>query len=327
MIQKENIRVITGQILKNSGKTNSTGLYNGKAGLSIVLFMAAEYLEDEHIEDIAYDLFQESLIIKNFDISFENGLSGIGYALLFLVEHEYIEVDFDQIFGMQYEAIIKNFENTGKDPARLVNSLQAIYFLSKVSEIKKEDKRIQEIIKNLFEGLELFLTVQFHDFCEKNYINRKADVLNIFITYLKLVDYSAYTHFSRSLLEKYAAQYRKGQIVSSLETGYYLSKIAAKYSITGYEDIINENINSGINNILICPLLLKERIDYAKIIEIINSQEIKTGDILHDIEELNPEKIEQDFLRIGNEKFFPYGYGAGLGRLLIYYVNNRIELL
>jgi len=327
MIQKETVRKITGYLLQNSEKTSSTGLYNGKAGLSLSLFIASEFLQDEIIEDTAYELLKKSLVIKNFDTSFENGLAGIGYTLLYLVENKYLEADFNEIFGMQYETLIRSFENIEKDPLRLINSLQAIYFLSKVRSIKKEDVRIEKIIKKIFEGLELFLTVQFHDFVDIRYINRKTDVLNIYQTYLKLIDYSGYAQFSHALLEDYAALYRKGKIVSSLGTGFYLSRIAEKHNLKGYEDVIHENINHGINNIHICTLSLKERIDLAKIIDAIGGKGIKGQDLLPDIEDLQKEKALQNLLKTMDERAFPFGYGAGLGRLLIYCINKNIELL
>jgi hypothetical protein len=327
MTKDETVRKMVGLLLRNAEKTNSTGLYNGKTGLSFSLFVASKYLQDESVEDIAYQLLQESLIIRANDTGFEGGLSGIGYALLYLIENEYLEADFDEIFGEQYETVIKSFETIEKEPLRLVNSLQVIYFLSKRRVVKKEDERIEKIIKKIFEGLELFLTIQFHDFTDIHYINRKADVLNIYSVYLKLVDYSGYSHFSRVLLEDYAALYRKAQIVSSLETGFYLSRIVEKYSITGYEDIINENIANGINNIHISTLSLKERVDFAKIIDTIQCKEIKRDNLLPDVESFNKDKAIRDLLRSMDEKSFPFGYGYGLGRLLIYYAGKDVELV
>ena len=315
MTQNITIPKIIDCIRQKSGTINSTGLYNGKAGLSLSLFVAATSLCDEQLEDWAFDLLKESLIIKNNDSDFENGLAGIGYVLLYLTENNYLEIDFDEVFGKQYEEIIKSFEHIDKNPLRLITSFQAIYFLSKVNNIKKEDSRIQMIIKKIFEGLELFLITQFHDFTDIHYISNKNAVLNIHKTYLKLVDYSGYTHFSRTLLEDYAALYRKGKTVSSLETGYYLKRIADRYHITGYEDIIDENIRNGTNGMYSCTLSLRERIDLAKLIN------HKKCDIPHKGETI------QDLLKTVNDNYYPFGYGAGLGRLIIYLVNKDTELL
>ena len=212
----ETIKKIADQLLQDAEKETSAGLYNGKAGFSLSLFIAARYLRDESIEDVAFRLLQESLVIKTGDISFENGLSGIGYALLYLIENKYLDADFDEIFGDQYEMIIKFLSTIEKAPLLLLHLWQTVYFLAKVSGIKKEDERIPKIIQKFFEGLELFLIVQFQDFTDARYIRKKADVLDIYKNYRQLVDYSGYRQFSRVLLEDYTVLCRKGVIKSAV---------------------------------------------------------------------------------------------------------------
>ena len=319
MTKEDAIQKIVDYLLRNTDKMTSQGLFNGKAGLSISLFMAYGYLQDEQLEDKAYDLFQESLIAQTPDLSFESGLAGVGYALLYLIENKYVDADFDEIFAEQYERIIKI--NIEKDPLRLLNSMQLIYFLTKVSGIKKEEKRIGEMMQKIFEGLELFLAIQFCDFTDIQYINDKVAVLNIYKTYLKLIDYAGYPNFSRLVLEDYAALYRKGMIVSTVETGYYLNRLTEKYHIKGYEDVINDNKKFGIKNIFPSTLSLRERIDLAKLV---NNEEI---DLFSEFEHIKNDKIIKDLLNKVDEKTHPLGYGAGLGRFLIYCVDKNIELL
>ena len=327
MIRKESVKKLAGRILKNVNKVDATGLYNGKAGLSLSLFLAAEYLQDEHIDQVANTMFLESLIIRNSDISFENGLSGVGYLLLYLLEKEIVDADFDDIFGTQYESIIRSLESIEKLPSGLVNLLPTVFFFTRAGKLKKEDKRIQSIIKKFFEGVELFLSVQFRDFDDIRYINKKQHVLNVFKAFLKLVDYSAYSQFSRSLLENYASIYRKGRIVSSLEAGYYLRKIALKNEISKYDEVIHDNIINGLNNIYPDMLSLRERIDLATILPDIPNGNFQEQKLLPEIDKLDKDKVIFDLLKTMDEKFFPYGYGAGLGRLLIYCVSKQTELL
>ena len=329
MIHKEVIRKIANYILQNADNIIRTGLYDGKAGLSLSLFIASEYLQDEHMEDIAHDLLQEALIIRNSDINFENGLAGVGYSLLYLIENNYLEADFDEIYGIQYEAIIENIENIENDPLRLINSLQTVYFLCYAKRIKKDDERITKIIKMIIEGLELFLLVQFHDFYDIRCIFKKTDILNVYKRYLQLIDYLNYIDFSRILLDDYAALHKKRRIISSLEIGYYLSKITAKYNINEHESTINDNIFNSINNIYLDTLSLKERIDYSKILNCINYNGVSEYNILPKIESFLKVKdnLIQNLLTTVDEKSFLFGYGGGLGRLLIYYINNKTELL
>jgi len=320
MTQQEHIRRIADFLFRNANTVNLTGLYNGKAGLSLSLFVASHFLQDENMGDTAFNLIQESMVIKNNDYSFENGVPGIGYALLYLIENNYFDANFDEVFGRQYKEIINVFEHIDKNPAMLVNHLTVIYFLSKVAQIKA-DKRIRIIMKKIFEGLELFLTVQFYDFVDFHYIGMKMDVLNIFKTYLKLVDYSGYTDFSRMVLNDYADLYRKGKVMSSFETGFYLNSIAGKHFLTGMEDVINDNMNHGLTNIYPFTLSVKDRIDLSKLVQHLGLDPFSI------CKNLNSDRAIKEFLKTVDEKSNALGYGAGLGRLLIYSVNKDIELL
>ena len=327
MIQKETIKKLADRMLEHVKKESSTGLYNGKTGFSISLFLASEYLQDEDIYNIAHGLLSESLIIRNGDLSFENGLSGVGYALLYLIENDYVEADFDELFSEQYEVIIRSFENIEKNPLVIVKAMQIVYFLAKASNVKKEDRRIQEVMKRFFEGLEMFLSLQFLDFSDIKYINNKQIILYIFNTYLKLVDFSEYPYFSRSLLETYASLYQKGRVMSSLEMGYYLKQIAIKNKINLFDGMIHENINNGIKNIHLDTLTLRERIALAKILSDIHYKELQEHQLLPEIEYLHKRNKLHDLLLTTAETFSSIGYGAGLGRLLIYCVENQAELL
>ena len=73
MISDTTIRKLVDYISLNACSVNSSGLYNGKSGISLALFETAKCLQDTEIEDKAFSLFQESLIRKTNDYGFENG--------------------------------------------------------------------------------------------------------------------------------------------------------------------------------------------------------------------------------------------------------------
>ncbi len=260
MGRKIDISKLVDQILLNAISINSSGLYNGKAGLSLVLFEASRYLNDENTENEAFHFLQEALVMKSQDYSFENGLSGIGYVLCYLIKNKFIEADFYEIFGKQYEQIIKDILTIRNDPERLLRSLKVIYFLSLVREINGEDRRINEIIKAIFEGLELYLSLQFFDWNDIYYVYDKTYVLEVYETYLKLLVYSGYSDFSKLLLRDYTELYRKNKILSSYPVGYYLQRLTTKYGISNYKDVIDSNINNGIKNVSLNTLTLKEKL-------------------------------------------------------------------
>ena len=328
MTQKESIQNLTDCLLQKTGEVRATGLYDGKAGLSLSLFIASGYLQDERAEDRAYSLLQESLVVTGSNLSFETGLSGIGYALLCLLENDCIEADFDDIFGRQYKALIHSLETIEKDPERLLQSLQTIYFLAKARSVKPDDSdRIQAIIKKIFEGVELFLTLQFHDFTDIHYISKKANVLQIYRTYLKLVDYAGYAHFSRFLLDNYATLYRRGRIAGSLETGFFLNRLTGRYKVGGYEDIIGDHISYGIKNVYPVTLSMREGIDLAKVMDNMQREATPKDAALSNLIHHRLESVILYLQKTKEQDFTVSGYGAGLARLLIFYVNRDIELL
>lgn len=163
MIDETNIRKTIDELLLNIGSVNSSGLYNGKAGVALALFEAARFLQDEEIEDEAFSLFQEALIRNKNNYSFENGLSGIGYILIYLITNKFIDADFDEIFKEQCEMIIKDFESIDKYPDKLLPSLNIIYFLSVLRDVHCEDIRLNQIIEKIFQGIELYLSLQLFD--------------------------------------------------------------------------------------------------------------------------------------------------------------------
>ena len=69
MISDTTIRKLVDYISLNACSVNSSGLYNGKSGISLALFETAKCLQDTEIEDKAFSLFQESLIRKTNDTS------------------------------------------------------------------------------------------------------------------------------------------------------------------------------------------------------------------------------------------------------------------
>lgn len=323
MINEANIRNVINELLLNISSVNSSGLYNGKTGVALALFEAARFLQDEEIEDKAFSLFQEALIRNKNDYSFENGLSGVGYVLIYLIKNKFIDANFDEIFKEQYELIIKNFESIDKHPDKLLSSLKIIYFLSVLRDVHCEDIRLSQTIEKIFQGIELYLSLQFFDWKNIYYINNKPLVLQNFETYLKLINFSGYTKFSHYLISSYAELYRSERIASSLSIGFYLEKITKHNNISDYCDIVNSNISNGIRNIRLNLLALDERIDLSNLIEI-------CGENYRDFYLPNIDICGENFNKIKRTirpNHPPFGYQFGLARYLIYCLNKKDILI
>lgn len=73
----------------NLCSVNSSELYNGKASMALALFEATKYLHDEKVEDKAFRLLQESLVIEKKTIVFKMVYQGLAMCY-FLLHADYI---------------------------------------------------------------------------------------------------------------------------------------------------------------------------------------------------------------------------------------------
>ena len=315
MINELIIRKLVDHILLNACSVSSSGLYNGKAGLALALFETARYLQDEYIEEQALNLLQEALLSKTDDIGFENGLSGIGYVLLYLIENDFIDADFEEIFGYKYEIIISEFDKQKENPGFLLNSIRMNYFFKYVKNYYSTDKRIGVIVKSIFEANELYLAIQFFDFKDIHYIRNKNTVLENFENYLKIVYDCSYSEYSHVILKDYSMLYRSGWISSSYKVAYYLEKLDIKKL---YIDIItnNKQFSSLKNN---KNMSLKSCIELSNLSENIN--------IINSITNMANDDFEDSILRRIIKNTFVAGYEQGISKLLIVLTNNKTNLL
>lgn len=122
------INKFTDYLLLNVHSVSSVGLYNGKSGMSLCLFELSQYLHDGTLEDKAFELLQESLALssKKDRIDFEAGLSGIGFVLLYLIQNQLIDADYEELFGEQSRKIVSRLQ---EQSVFSVKDLSFVYFL------------------------------------------------------------------------------------------------------------------------------------------------------------------------------------------------------
>lgn len=118
------VRTLADYVMLNSVATDSTSLYYGRAGMSICLFEASRYLNDEYMENHAFTLLKQVLVNDNNDIRFDAGLSGIGYVLAYLIRNKFVEADFCELFQDQHNIIIDFFVRQDYDNMDLKDLIQ-----------------------------------------------------------------------------------------------------------------------------------------------------------------------------------------------------------
>ncbi len=95
----ERLRKIVEYLLLSSPYMHDIGLFHGKMGVVIALYLYSAKYRDELISDYAWDLLQHIYdnINSNMPIGLEYGLAGIGYGTTILYKHGLVDCDLNSI--------------------------------------------------------------------------------------------------------------------------------------------------------------------------------------------------------------------------------------
>ena len=320
MILEQNIRRLDDTILLNAYAVKSSGLYNGKAGLSICLFEAARLLNDSYIENHAFELFQEALVSKTTDIGFENGLSGIGYALHYLINHRYIDADFYEFFGVKLEKI--RTAHAKLDTKTAVNEYLGTLNLFNELHKDKHVKWIQSATDITVETICSNFTGMFKSFnrARANTVD-KTWVLGLFKKFLKLGRFYAGFKCVEEIVTAYSNLYLSGKVASDFTIGYYLSEFATVCPNKLVSEVARLNIEIAIKNIHPGLLPLYQRLNF---LFLLRKKGTNYSNLVSEIEDnlfLSLYKSPEETLKLE----FPIspliiGYEAGIVRLLLYMI-------
>ncbi|HEX3009512.1 MAG TPA: lanthionine synthetase LanC family protein, partial [Bacteroidales bacterium] len=98
---------IANVLLLNASFIDNLGLLNGKMGIAIFFYHYAKYTGNEVYSEYAGELIDEiySEINTSTPIDFENGLTGIGWGIEYLVQNGFVEADTDEVLEQIDEAV------------------------------------------------------------------------------------------------------------------------------------------------------------------------------------------------------------------------------
>lgn len=95
------LRKVIDYLLLHSPYMHDIGLFHGKMGVVVALYMYAEAFHDEFISEYAWELFQHIYdgIYSNMPIGLEYGLSGIGYGTTFMYRRGLVDCDLNSVLA------------------------------------------------------------------------------------------------------------------------------------------------------------------------------------------------------------------------------------
>lgn len=226
-INENILRRLADYVMLNACSVSSSGLYSGKSGMALSLFETAVFLHDEYIEEQAFQTFQEALLTRTKDISFENGLCGIGYVLIYLIRNAMLEADLKELFGDNLQIIYDTLEKETNSSIPINGkSMRVMYFLRSHFQYNGDKRALRmwnELLylygRSLINTLNLFKSATG---------KIKYDFLFSLEVYLELLRRSEVPSVAEELIDTYLVQYEKGVWTSRYNIGYALYKIASE---------------------------------------------------------------------------------------------------
>ena len=109
---KSYLQQIADILMKKGGILDNPGLYTGDMGLALFFFHYAVFIEKENYSDYAFELLDKVVkrISEETSIDYKQGLTGIGSAIEYLVQNNYIEADTDETLD-DFDDRIFNIQN------------------------------------------------------------------------------------------------------------------------------------------------------------------------------------------------------------------------
>ena len=107
-----NLKRIANILMLNASFINNLGLLNGKMGVAIFFYHYSKYSGNKIYDEYAGELMDEiySDINTNTPINFEDGLTGIGWGIQYLVKNRFIEADLEESLS-EIDASLRYFYN------------------------------------------------------------------------------------------------------------------------------------------------------------------------------------------------------------------------
>ncbi len=308
-------------ILLNAYSNNSSGLYNGKAGMALALLQAGYAVEKEYLADQAIELLYEALNTEIDDIGFENGLAGIGYVLAYAIHNELIDADFQALFARHHNSIVQKLEETQKSDKKDVppSWINVAYYLVATQKLLPRHD-YEQLFSRILQACEGVIIESLQNI-RRGVPSDKASLQRMLVRYLEVAQHTQFFTPSHSILQTYCKLYADAKFVNNFWIGWYLQQITEKQG--AYGEVAGQNIEVGLPFLKADNLSLSECVKLLTVLQTWGSHSCCDAKIDELCIKLFPDKGgTHNWQRVVLRSVVPgavvAGYGEGVARLLLH---------
>jgi hypothetical protein len=219
MENREIIKNIAEHLVNQDISKLPAGLFSGKMGICVSLFVSSKALNDSSIQEKAESLLGEIIreceekMMAN-DISLETGLSGIALGIAYLAENKYVQADLDDVLKDFDDNIFRWIAFKSKEElANSSNSLYGmlVYLLYRIQLYPNENHEAREIQQELIILL-INMLEQINDqtgYTQLSYEPRIFDITNYKLP--------VYLYIIAAVYQQYFYNYKLDRIIERLD--------------------------------------------------------------------------------------------------------------
>lgn len=149
---REQLTSISDYLIIHASTLTDIGLYRGKMGIVLFFCQYARYLQNPLYEDFASLLLeeiQEEMHVL-LPITFDDGLCGIGWGIEYLIQHDFMEADSDEILSVVDEKIMERDIRRISDSSLATGLAGIIEYVSVRLATPKREKNQPQPFDSLF---------------------------------------------------------------------------------------------------------------------------------------------------------------------------------
>lgn len=144
--------------VSEADRMNKYGLLDGLMGYVILFCTYARYSKKEEFEDKATDLFEQicAHINDELPITYGNGICGIGWGILYLQQHGYLEDDMEDVLNSIDLLVMERSPIRSKNHS-MHSGLGGVmaYVVARLGELKKAGKQSEVFLPEYMDELKL----------------------------------------------------------------------------------------------------------------------------------------------------------------------------
>ena len=181
---------IANVLLLNASFIDNPGLFNGKMGIAIFFYHYSRFTKNKIYEDYAGELVDEIYeeINTSTPVNFENGLTGIGWGIEYLVKNKFVQADTDEALADIDNTVYKHRLN---NPI-LINSGDDLfgygfYHVARILGYKIDNDDLNTLIKKyhlIFLSDECERILEHKSYTRFNIETLSIDTVNSFVWFL-----------------------------------------------------------------------------------------------------------------------------------------------